>query len=265
MTAAARHRIDGLRTWGRSRERFVLGFVGVASVLLVWEVASRLRIVRPILVSSPSAVAIEAWRQVSRGLIWDDLLATFAVWLIGFGAASLVGIAIGLAAGWNRHVRYVADPWLNVLHAIPDLALIPIFILWFGIGFEFKVFLVFLSGIFYVAVNTLAGVQATENRFLDVAKTFGADRRKMFRTVLLPGSIPYIATGLRQGSARAIVGVVVAEFVSSNQGIGFRISLAASTLQIDLVMFGVLILAGFGIIVGELLGRFERRFDAWRE
>jgi NitT/TauT family transport system permease protein len=201
---------------------------------------------------------------VTQGLIWPDLFATLAVWTIGFGAASVVGVAIGLLAGWSRWVRYIADPWLNVLHAIPDLALIPIFILWFGIGFQFKVFLVFLAGLFYVAVNTLAGVQATENRFIDVAKTFGAGRGRIFRTVLLPGSVPYIITGLRQGSARAIVGVVVAEFVSSNQGIGFRISLAASTLRIELVMFGIILLAGFGILVGALLGRLERRFDAWR-
>ena len=155
-----------------------------------------------------------------------------------------------MAAGWFRRVSYVAGPWLNFVYAAPDLAFVPMFILWFGIGVTFKVWLVFLASLFFVAINTMAGVHATEERFLNVARTYGASRKTLFQTVVLPGSVPYIITGLRQGAARAVVGVVVAEFVSSNQGIGFMISIAGATLNTPRVMLGVVLLAALGIHYG---------------
>lgn len=248
----------------RRFERLFLGLAGVSSVLLAWELVSHLGLVRPILISRPSQVVADGWELIVTGQIWDDIWITFFVWGLGFLLAAIVGVTIGLAAGWFRRVRYVVDPWLNVLDAIPSLALIPIFILWFGIGLNFKVFLVFLSAFFFVAVNTLAGVQATERRYVDVAEGFGASRSLMLRSVTLPGSVPYILTGLRQGAARALVAVIVAEFVSSNVGIGFTIAMSGATLQTGRVMFGILLLAIIGIGIGEILGRAERRFDAWR-
>lgn len=248
----------------RSKERVVLGLASVTSVLVVWEGISRLGLVRPILISSPSAVFEAGLAVAQSGELWRHIAATFAVWATGFVLASTLGIAVGIMAGWFPKFRYIADPWLNTLDSIPTLALIPIFILWFGIGFAFKVFVVFLSTLFLVAVNTMAGVRATERSLLDVASTFGASRRTVLTTVVLPGSVPYILTGLRQGAARALVGVVVAEFVSADRGLGFMISVSGAMMSTARVMFGVVLLTGLGVVLGDLLGRLEMRFDAWR-
>jgi ABC-type nitrate/sulfonate/bicarbonate transport system permease component len=150
------------------------------------------------------------------------------------------------------------------VYAAPDLAFVPIFILWFGLGFIFKVWVVFLGVIIYVALNTIAGVHATEDRFLAVARTYGASRLMTFRSIVLPGSVPYIMTGLRIASGRAIVGVIGAEFISSNEGIGFLISISGTTLQTSRVFVGIILLAAFGVLLNEVLGRIEKRFDAWR-
>ena len=250
--------------WYAEHMRLVLGVAGILLVLIPWELAVRLGLVKEILISSPTAVAEQFVTEFSRGTIWGHIWASGRVWIVGYALASILGILLGLAAGWYRRAGLITVPWLNFVYAAPDLAFVPIFILWFGLGFTFKVWVVFLGVIIYVALNTIAGAQATEERFLAVARTYGASRLKTFTTIVLPGSVPYIMTGLRIASGRAIVGVVGAEFISSNEGLGFFISISGTTLQTSRVFVGVILLAAFGVILNEVLGRVERRFDAWR-
>jgi NitT/TauT family transport system permease protein len=250
--------------WYEDHQRLALGVAGILMVLVPWELVVRLGLVKEILVSSPSAVAEQFVTEFSRGDIWRHIWASFRVWVVGYAVASVFGILLGLAAGWYRRAGLIAVPWLNVVYAAPDLAFVPIFILWFGLGFVFKVWVVFLGVIIYVALNTIAGVHATEERFLAVARTYGAGRLMTFRSIVLPGSVPYIMTGLRVASGRAIVGVLGAEFISANEGLGFIISIAGSTLQTSRVFVGIILLAAFGVILNEILGRVEHRFDAWR-
>jgi NitT/TauT family transport system permease protein len=254
----------GVGRWYAQHERLVLGVAGILMVLIPWEAAVRLGFVKEILISSPTSVAESFVTEFARGDIWRHIWASGRVWLVGYAVASIAGILLGLAAGWWRRAGLITVPWLNVVYAAPDLAFVPIFILWFGLGFTFKVWVVFLGVIIYVALNTIAGVHATEERFLAVARTYGASRLMTFRSIVLPGSVPYIMTGLRIASGRAIVGVVGAEFISSNEGLGFLISISGTTLQTSRVFVGIILLAAFGVILNEVLGRVERRFDAWR-
>ena len=248
----------------RISERVWFGIAGVAFVLVLWEFVSRAELVNSVLISRPSAIITTAIDEFTSGTIWPDLWATLSVWVIGFSISAALGISIGLLSGRFRRFRYIADSWLNAINVAPDLAFVPILILWFGIGLTFKIVLVLLTGTFYIAINTLAGVRSAEGHYLRVAESFGASETKVLRSVILPGSMPYIMTGLRQGGARTIIAVIVAEFVSSNQGIGFMISLAGSFLDTARVMFGIAILAILGFLVSEVLGHFEKRFDAWR-
>jgi ABC-type nitrate/sulfonate/bicarbonate transport system permease component len=257
-------RVVGARRRYRAHQPLILGIAGLALVLIPWELLVRLKLVKAILISSPTEVARTFVTEVQRGSLWEDIRATLFVWAVGFVLASVTGILLGLIAGSYRRASYIANPSLNDLYAAPELAFVPMFILWFGIGFTFKVFIVFLAAIFLVTINTIAGVHATESRFLAVASTFGASRLTIFRTIVLPGSIPYIMTGLRQGSSRSIVGVVAAEFISSNQGVGFLIIVSGQTLNTARLMVGIVLLATFGIITGEIFRRIEKRFDVWR-
>lgn len=248
----------------RAQLRLILGIAGVLMILIPWELVSRLGLTRSVLLSSPTAVTEALINDVVTGRIWPHAWASFQVWALGFGLATIAGILLGLIAGWYRRVGLVAIPWLQVVYVAPDLAFVPLFILWFGLGLVFKVWVVFVGVLIYVALNTIAGVQATEDRFLAVARTYGASRLMVFRTIVLPGSVPYIMTGLRLASGRALVGVVGAEFISSNEGLGFVISISGALLQTDRLFAGLIILASFGIVLNELLGRLERRFERWR-
>lgn len=256
--------VSGLAAWYATHQRLVLGVAGILMILVPWELVVRVGLVKEILIGSPTAVAEAFVTEFQRGDIWRHIWASLRVWLVGFGLASVAGIFLGLAAGWSRRAGLITVPWLNVAYAAPDLAFVPIFILWFGLGFTFKVFVVFIGVIIYVTLNTIAGVQATEERYLAVARTYGAGQIMMFRSIILPGAVPYIMTGLRIASGRAIVGVIGAEFVSANEGLGFLITISGTTLQTARVFVGIIIIAGFGVLLNEILGRIERRFDAWR-
>lgn len=252
------------RRWYLRNERLLLGLVGFLVVLVVWELVVQMGWLRAVFISSPSRIWRAAALELQVGRIWGDIGASMLVYVLGFTAAAVVGIAVGLVAGWFKHANYVVDPWLSALYATPDIALAPLIILVLGIGIPSKVFVVFLTAVFVVAVNTLVGVQSTDARMFDVARSFGASRGRIFRTVVLPSTIPFIMTGLRLASGRALVGVVLAELIAANQGIGFMISLAGTTLNTARMMVGVLLLGIFGVLIGEVMRRIEARFDAWR-
>jgi NitT/TauT family transport system permease protein len=246
------------------RQRVLYGLLGIAIVLVPWQLLVQSGQVDPVFLSSPKDVWTTLEAMAKEPEVYKDLWITFQEWGIGFVIASVIGVLIGVLAGWSRWIGYVAEPWLNVLYAVPELALVPMFILWFGIGLKFKVWVALIAAVFVVAINTIAGVHATDVRFLNVARTYGASRLRLMGTVVLPGAVPYIMTGIRQASGRALVGVVAAEFLSANQGLGFFISLSGQTLNTPQVMAGIVVLAVFGILIGLIFRAIEARFDAWR-
>jgi ABC-type nitrate/sulfonate/bicarbonate transport system permease component len=252
------------KRWYLRNERLILGLAGFVTVLLVWELVVNLGWLRAVFISSPSRIWRATLLEVQVGRIWGDIGASLLVYVLGFGAAAAVGITIGLVAGWFKHANYIVDPWLSALYATPDIALAPLIILVLGIGVASKVFVVFLTAVFVVAVNTLVGVRSTDARMFEVARSFGAGRGRIFRTVVLPSTIPFIMTGLRLASGRALVGVVLAELIAANQGIGFLISISGTTLNTARMMIGVLLLGIFGVLIGEVMRRIEARFDVWR-
>ena len=255
---------SGWRRFVAQNERLVLGMSGFIGVLLIWEFATRAGLIRAVFFSSPTAIAGAAWTLFSRGTIWEDIGVSMEEFALGFLSASILGIVVGVAAGWSRRINALASPWIAAWYATPHIALIPLIVLWFGIGLSYKVFYVFLVAFFSVTINAMVGVQSAENRYLEVARSFGAGQRMQLRTVVLPAAVPYIMTGLRLGAGRAWVGVVVAELVGANHGIGFMINLAGQMLNMSQAMFGIVLLGIFGIAIGELMRRAERRFEVWR-
>jgi NitT/TauT family transport system permease protein len=175
-----------------------------------------------------------------------------------------VGIPLGLAIGLFRRLNYLVDPWLSALYATPTVALVPLIVLVLGIGLEAKVFVVFLESIFVITVSVMAGVHAADANYHEIAESFRASAWMRFRTVVLPASTPFVLTGVRLGTGRAVVGVVVAEFLVSNSGIGFYIGLNGFIQQTARVYFGIILLGLVGLALGELARVVERRFERWR-
>jgi ABC-type nitrate/sulfonate/bicarbonate transport system permease component len=254
----------GWRIWLRNRERALLGALGVGVLLLIWELAPRLGLTDPLFSSSPLRVLTAGREYMSSPLFLEDLKVSGTEFGVGLGAAVVTGIPMGLLMGWYRRFEYSFDYILSFAYTAPRVALMPLMILWFGIGMSSKIALVYTMAVFPVIINTMVGVKTVDDSLLQVARSFAAKDRQIFRTVILPASVPSIISGIRLGLGLALIGVVVGEFVAANAGVGHRIQEASTFFRTDLVFFGLFLIAGSGVVLTELLRRVESRFDKWR-
>jgi len=252
------------KTFYQRHESLILGGGSVLLVLAVWQLFWSAGKISPLFFSGPSAIA----KQFKEGLLHGTLLADLSYsgrnFLLGFALAAVAGVIVGVIIGWYRTVRLVADPFLNALYATPRIAMIPLIIIWFGIGMWSKVFIVFLSAFFPILVNTVAGVKNIDRDLLRAARAFCASDWQIFTTVTIPGSVPFILTGLRQGVALGLIGVVVGEMFGGSEGIGFMVAYGGQMFQTDTLFVGVLLIAFAGIVLTWLAERLERRFSRWR-
>jgi NitT/TauT family transport system permease protein len=166
--------------------------------------------------------------------------------------------------GWYRRLHIIFDPFVAALYATPRVALVPLFLLWLGIGLKSKIAIIFLGAMFPVLVNVMAGVKTVDEMLVRCARSFGATDRQIFFTLAVPGAVPFIVTGMRLAVGRGLVGLYVAELVASTAGIGHLMNVAGATFQTDKFFVGVVILAVSGYVLTELIKRLEARFESWR-
>jgi ABC-type nitrate/sulfonate/bicarbonate transport system permease component len=253
-----------LQRWIRRHERAVLGTAGVLTFLLAWEIGSRAGVVDTFFFSQPTAIIAAGIREVQIPRFWNDLRVSAFEFATGYVGAVVLGIPVGLIFGWYRRISYMADPWLNLLNSLPRVALLPLIALWIGIGIESKIAVVFLGAFFSVVIPTVQGVRTIDRRFLDVAQSFGASQRRLFTSVVLPGTVPFVVTGLRLGIGRGLIGVVVGELYAQTEGLGVIITRASANLQPDRMFFAILIFTFAGIVGVQGLRRVESWFQRWR-
>jgi NitT/TauT family transport system permease protein len=247
------------------RERLLIGLISVAVFLVLWQVSADNRWVNPLFTSSPTAV-LRAGRQLYQS---DQLMpyvrSSGQLFFYGFLLSVIIAIPLGVAMGWYRRFDAVVDPFISILYATPRIALIPLVLVWAGIGFQSRLIVVVLSAVFPLLINTVAGVRATDPQLLQVARAYTARDLAIFRTIVLPGAVPYIVAGLRHAINQALIGVVVAEFFAGNVGLGAMITSAGLELRTDIALLGVLIIAASSLILTGLLKLLERRLTPWRD
>lgn len=248
----------------RINPRVGWGMVGFFIVVIPWELIVQAGFIKKVTLSHPTAIIATGIQDLTDGTLWPHLQVSMTEYLLGFGLAAVTGVTLGLILGMNRRTQYVVEPWLDAIYATPTIALVPLIIIILGLGLEKAIFVVWLEAIFVIVVTVMTGVQSVDKHHLDTAKSFKASDWLRFKTVILPTAVPFILTGLRFGATRALVGVVVAELLASNAGIGFYINTSGTFLRTDKVMFGVVLLGLFGIVVGEGIRRIENRFEKWR-
>ena len=248
-----------------NQEKKVLGSLSIGIFLITWElVGNTFQWINPMFMSAPSLIFKAAYEMFRSGEIYNDLYVSGVEFLGGYFLAAAVGIPFGLIVGWYKRASYVFDPFINAMNATPRVALLPLVIIWLGIGILSKVGIIFLGAVFSILINTRDGVKTTPANLLTAARSFGASEWMVFKTVVFPSTIPFILTGLRLAVGRALVGVLVGELYAATAGIGFMITVAGATFQTDKVFVGVLIFALSGMIGMDLLTKVERRFDKWR-
>src|SRR5882757_1649891 len=248
-----------------NQERKILGTIAVVGFLLTWEtIGNWAGLINPMFMSAPSLIAKAAWQMFASGEIWNDLYVSGIEFAWGYFLSIIVAVPFGIAIGWYRKFAYVCDPFVNAMNATPRVALLPLIIIWLGIGILSKVGIIFLGAVFPLLINTRDGVKTTPANLLTAARSFGASEWQIFKSVVLPSTVPFILTGLRLAVGRALIGVMVGELYAATAGIGFMITVAGATFQTDKVFVGVLIFAITGMIMTDVIDRYEQRFDKWR-
>jgi NitT/TauT family transport system permease protein len=249
------------------REKIISLILGSSVILLflvAWELLFQFKVVNPLFISAPSRVVLAGITIIRDGTLFAHLATSGTEFALGYGAAILIGFPVGIMLGWFKLVRSAFGPFIAAMQATPRIALMPLFIIWFGLGITSKIVVVMLSAIFPLIVNLQAAMSTIDADLVRVARSYGATRWQIFRSVALPTSIPFLITGLRLAAGRGLLGVIVAELFGGSQGIGYMIQYAGSTFQTDKVFAGVLVVAVAGITLDFTLDRIGRHYDKWR-
>ena len=243
-----------------------LGLVRATSVVVVlslWEIFGRQ--VNPLFLSYPSAIARAFFQLLGAGEFERQALGSLQVFAVGLIAALILGIALGLLMGRYRLAEYLLDPFVYALDATPRVALIPVLLLWFGLGTSSKIAIVFLSGLFPVLMNTFSGVRTVSANLVDVGRAYGAREGKIFSKIMLPAALPFVMAGIRLAVGRALIGIITAEMFTAVTGLGALLIRYSSALATDKFFVPVILLALLGVFLSSAVEKLQKRLAPWKE
>lgn len=254
---------------GRMRRRpRLLSGLAVAVVLGTWVVCSFLGLLSPDRLPPIQAVAKTFWDLAVNGYagvpLWEEVVASVGRALAGFALAVLVGVPFGLLIGASRTADAIFAPFLGFLRPIPPIALIPLFIFYFGIGEVSKVALIFITALWYITLSSASGVRATPGDLLLAARSLGLTERQIFRHVMLPAAMPQILTGMRVAMALCWALVVAAELIAAQTGLGYMIMDATTFFRIPVVYVGIGLIGLIGLALERSLIYLEHRLLHWQ-
>jgi NitT/TauT family transport system permease protein len=248
----------------RYRRVLIARLAVVAVVLAVWQVTVTSGLVDAFWISSPVLVVEELWRELASGDLFGDVAITVFEALIAFVVSSVLGIGAGLLLARSPFWDDVLAPLVLALNSLPRVALAPLIILWFGIGITAKVVTAFTLVFFILLVNTLGGAKNVDNDILTIAQLMGASRRDILWKVTLPSALPWIFAGLNLGLTYSLLGVIVAEILASNKGLGYVIASSAATFNTAGVFAGLITLALVAWLFSALMRHVEARLLRWK-
>ncbi|PWR25881.1 ABC transporter permease subunit [Zavarzinia aquatilis] len=246
-----------------ARGYLVLSWVVPVLLLAGWEAMARFGFIQPHVLPAPSKVALTAWKLTISGALPGDLGVSLIRAAVGFAIGGGIGFALGILVGFSRMAEAVIDRSVQMVRAIPFLALLPLVIVWFGVGESQKIFLVALGVGFPIYINTVLGIRQVDAKLLELGRVQGLGTRELIRRIILPGAMPSILTGVRFALATAWLALVVAETIGSQSGLGFLAMDAREFLRTDVIVLTILIYAAIGVLADTLARSLEKRLLQW--
>jgi sulfonate transport system permease protein len=248
------------------------GWYRVLSLLVVvglWQLASSTGLLPASKLASPASIVHTAYTLIitnspTYGTLQGSLLASFERWAIGFALGVSIGVLLAVLTGLSRVGEIVADPILQALRSVPLLGLIPLFIVWFGIGQLPKILFVMLSALFPVYLNTFAGIRGVDSKLGELGRVLGLRRGEMIRHIVLPGALPSALTGLQLSVISSMLALVVGEQINATSGLGFMITQAQQFLNNSVIMVALIVYAILGLLLNGAVRLLERKALAWR-
>ena len=240
------------------------GLLAFVVLIGLWEWGSRAGVISPIALPAPSEAATAFWRLVESGRLWLHVSASVQRLVLGWTFGTVLGIAVGLAIGLFSVARATVSPLVSALFPIPKIALLPLFVIWFGIGEGSKVATILFGTFFPTVIATYGGVDNVDRTLVRMGQSFGLSWRSIVAKIIIPGALPAILSGARISASIAIILLVAAEMIGAQYGIGAYILLAGSLMATDQLIAGVAVLSAMGLIFSWIIGRLERWLLRWR-
>ncbi len=248
----------------QQQRKWMNAILGIAIVTVFWMFANW-QVNSELFFVGPWRVVTYTYGLFASGEILDDLRISGIEFFWGYGVAAVAGIGFGMVFGISRIFREFFDPWLSAIYATPSVALAPLIIIWFGVDLTAKIVIVLITAVVPIVLNTYTGVLSVGKEFQTLANSFCVPQRQILYKILIPGSLPYIVTGLRLGISRGIVGVVVGEYFGAYAGLGYQLFKGLDTFNMPLMMSCAAMLAGTGVIFNQVILVIERRMAPWRD
>jgi ABC-type nitrate/sulfonate/bicarbonate transport system permease component len=240
------------------------GAATLAVVILIWQAGSSTGLIPELFLPSPFAVGRALWRLVRSGDLWANLLASLLRLAVGWTLGTAIGITVGFAVGMFTLVRSPVLALVSALFPIPKIALVPLFIIWFGIG-EGSKFATLAIGVFFpTVISTYSGIDNVQRNLITMGHSFNLSTWSIVRKIMLPGALPSVLAGFRITISVAIILLVAAEMIGADSGIGAFILSAGNLYRTDDLIAGVVILSLIGLVLSAILTRVERAAFTWR-
>jgi len=247
------------------RKEILRGCISIAVGVAIWEILTRLLLDNELLIPPPSSVVRTFWTLAVKGQLNKHFAATLIEFAYGFSTACILGIIIGYCMGMYRWIDEILDPWIATLYSIPVITIVPLIIIWFGIGMLSKIIVVFKITVVAIILNTAAGIKNLDPVWLELAQSLRLTKWQTTYKIRFPGALPFIITGMRLGVGRALLAVVVAELMASNAGLGYLLRDASETWDSPKLFVTVILLALIGLASFNVIKRLERRMAPWRQ
>ena len=255
--------VSRMTSWQKSYPNWV-SIVSILCLLAIWELICQSGVVSSLFLPAPTAIISALLQMIADGEIGVSLAASLYRILAGFFIGSLVGLAVGLVTGTSALMDKIGTPIVNAIYPIPKIALLPLFILWLGIGELSKVTIIALGVFFPVAMNTYSGVKNVDTLLLKVAASFNASWWMTMKSVVLPNALPMIFAGLRLAAGTSLLLLVAAELIAAQVGIGALILHYGDLMITDRLMAGVIVLSLLGLVFNLILQFLERKAIPWK-
>lgn len=246
------------------KQRWVIGAVNLTTFFLIWEFIARTSDIPQLFLPAFSDVVRELFEMSSEGILWGNLWISTWIYIVGMVISLVIAIPAGLAIGGVKILDKILTPYVWAVYTTPRLILMPLILLWVGINDTARIVIIVLSAVPATLVVVMEGVKTTDISLLKAARCFGASRIQLFRNVVFPATVPFIATGVRMGVSRGLIGLFIGELFTAANGIGYIIALSSKTFNTGRTYAMLLIFVLFCVAMVGLTQLFERKVSQWR-
>ncbi len=235
------------------------------AVIIIWEFVGRMKLVDPFFLPTPSAILKYLLFMIKTGELFVHIGYSMGRMIIGFSLACIVGVLLGVTMAWFRMIDRIFEPLIDFIRPVSPLAILPLAILWLGIGHSSKIFIIFYGALFPIVLNTYAGIKGVEKVTVDAAKTLGATKLELLFKVAIPSALPIILTGIRIGSTIAMIVVVASEMIAATAGLGYLILTAEQVYRTEEMFVGILCISLLGFGLDRLIKHIRRKITWYTE